>query len=494
MDSEAQESAPQLWSGRVLVAGARVAGASAARFLLDQGAVVTVCDNNLEITAPLVSAGAIAVSMDDLLARRDWTADYDLLVVSPGFRPDGPLPTTAQAAGLPVWGEVELAWHVDRSGLTGPPRRWLVVTGTNGKTTTTGMIESIVAAAGVPVAACGNIGLPILDVLVAQPRVEVLAVELSSFQLHWAPSVQPTAGVVLNIAEDHLDWHGSMAAYVAAKAVALSGPIAVVGLDDPVAGELRATAPGARTIGFVLASPHDGELGISNGSLVDHVDWDGSGDHSVVPLIRVEKVRPTGPSGQLDALAAAALCRAIGISPQAVERGLETFTVGGHRSQPVAVIDSTTFIDDSKATNPHAALASILGHRRVIWLAGGLLKGAAVDELIETVRDRLAGVVIIGADRDIIADAMARHAPLVPTVTVVTGEDGGVNTAAPTAVMASAVRAAWDLCTADPDTPDAVLLAPAAASLDMFAGYGARGDSFAAAARALPGASALGAS
>lgn len=492
MSSGPDTTAPQLWSGRVLVAGARVAGASAARFLLDQGATVTVCDNNAEITAPLESAGATAVSVDELLGRPDWTADYDLLVVSPGFRPDGPLPTAAAAAGLPVWGEVELAWHVDRSGVTGPPRKWLVVTGTNGKTTTTGMIESIVTAARVPVAACGNIGLPILDVLVGQPRVEVLAVELSSFQLFWAPSIRPTAGVVLNIAEDHLDWHGSMAAYVAAKAVALSGPIAVVGLDDPVAGELRAATPGARTIGFRLGSPRDGELGISDGDLVDHVDWDGSGDHSVVALTRVEKIRPAGPSGQLDALAAAALCRAIGIWPQAVEHGLETFTVGGHRSQPVAVIDVTTFIDDSKATNPHAALASILGHRRVIWLAGGLLKGAAVDELIVAVRDRLAGVVIIGADRDIIAEAMARHAPLVPTVTVVTGEDGGVNTAAPTAVMASAVRAAWDLCAADPDTPDAVLLAPAAASLDMFAGYGARGDSFAAAARALPGASTLG--
>lgn len=450
---------------------------------------MTVCDNNTEITAPLESAGAAAVSVDELLRRPDWTADYDLLVVSPGFRPDGRLPTTAVGAGLPVWGEVELAWHVDRSGLTGPPRQWLVVTGTNGKTTTTGMIESIVTAAGIPVAACGNIGLPILDVLVGQPRIEVLAVELSSFQLFWAPSIRPTAGVVLNIAEDHLDWHGSMAAYVAAKAVALSGPIAVVGLDDPVARDLAAASPGARRVGFRLGAPNDGELGISDGDLVDHVDWDGSGDHSVVTLAKVDKVRPAGPSGQLDALAAAALCRAIGISPQAVEDGLETFTVGGHRSQPVAVIDATTFIDDSKATNPHAALASILGHRRVVWLAGGLLKGAAVDELVVAVRDRLAGAVIIGADRDIIADAMARHAPLVPTVTVVTGEDGGVNTAAPTAVMASAVRAAWDMCAADPDTPDAVLLAPAAASLDMFAGYGARGDSFAAAARALPGAS-----
>jgi UDP-N-acetylmuramoylalanine--D-glutamate ligase len=224
------------------------------------------------------------------------------------------------------------------------------------------------------------------------------------------------------------------------------------------------------------------------------VDWDDSGDNSVVGLITLDQVRPPGPAGQLNALAAAALCRAIGAPPQAVEAGLASFTVGGHRSSPVAVIDSTTFIDDSKATNPHAALASIRGHRRVVWVAGGLLKGASVDDLIVAVRDRLAGVVIIGADRAIIADAMARHAPLVPTVTVVTGEDGAVNTAEPTAVMAGAVRAAWELCTADPDTPDVVLLAPAAASLDMFAGYGARGDAFAASARALPRARAVKAS
>jgi UDP-N-acetylmuramoylalanine--D-glutamate ligase len=479
------------WGERVLVAGAGIAGASAARFLLAQGAAVTVCDNNTAATSALVESGTAAATVDEILARPGWTDDFDLVVTSPGFRPDNPLLVRAAEAGLPVWGEVELAWRVDRSGRLGPPRQWLVVTGTNGKTTTTGMVEAIMRAAGASVMACGNIGLPVLDALVAEPRVDVLAVELSSFQLYWAPSVRPTAGAVLNIAEDHLDWHGSMAAYITAKSVALSGPIAVVGLDDPVAGILAATSDGAMTVGFRLGTPHPGELGISNGQLVDRVDWDSSGDNSVVGLITLDKVRPTGPSGQLNALAAAALCRAIGAPPQAVEAGLASFTVGGHRSAPVAVIDSTTFIDDSKATNPHAALASIRGHRRVVWIAGGLLKGASVDDLIVAVRDRLAGVVIIGADRDIIADAMTRHAPLVPTVTVVTGEDGAVNTADPTAVMAGAVRAAWELCTADPDTPDAVLLAPAAASLDMFAGYGARGDAFAAGARALPGACAV---
>lgn len=482
------------WGQRVLVAGAGIAGASAARFLLAQGVSVMVCDNNRKATRPLVDLGAAESTGDEILARDAWADDFDLVVTSPGFRPDNPMLVAAANAGLPVWGEVELAWHVDRSGITGPPRQWVVVTGTNGKTTTTGMVEAIMTAAGASVSACGNIGLPVLDALVADPRSDVLAVELSSFQLYWAPSVRPAVGAVLNIAEDHLDWHGSMSAYIKAKSVALSGPIAVVGLDDPVAGILAATSDGARTVGFRLGTPHPGELGVSNGQLVDRVDWDQSGDHSVVALIALDRVRPTGPSGQLNALAAAALCRAIGVGPEAVEAGLESFTVGGHRSTPVAVIDSTTFIDDSKATNPHAALASIRGHRRVVWLAGGLLKGASVDDLVVAVRDRLAGVVIIGADRDIIADAMTRHAPLVPTVTVVTGEDGPVNSADPTAVMARAVHAAWEMCVADPDTPDAVLLAPAAASLDMFAGYGVRGDAFAASARALPGARVLGAS
>jgi UDP-N-acetylmuramoylalanine--D-glutamate ligase len=490
------------WGERVLVAGAGVAGASAARFLLNHGVAVTVCDNRAQALEPLVAAGASAVSPETLMATPAWTADHDLVVASPGFRPDNALMVAAADAGLPVWGEVELAWQVDRSGVTGAPRQWLVVTGTNGKTTTTGMVESIMTAAGVSVLACGNIGLPVLEALIAEPRIDVLAVELSSFQLFWAPSVRPTAGVVLNIAEDHLDWHGSMDAYVEAKAIALSGPVAVVGLDDPVAASLRGSDPDGRTIGFRLGAPEPDELGVVDGRLVDRVDWDAADESpDSVPLFEADRVRPQGPAGVLDALAAAALCRAVGASPQAVAEGLETFTVGGHRNAPVAVVGTTTFINDSKATNPHAAQASILGHRRVVWVAGGLLKGASVDELIIAIRDRLAGVVIIGADRDIIRDAMARHAPLVPTVTRVTGEDGAVNIAPASAdpasadaVMDSAVRAAWDLCAADPDTPDAVVLAPAAASLDMFSGYGARGDSFAASARALPGAQVLGAS
>ncbi|GGF29505.1 UDP-N-acetylmuramoyl-L-alanine--D-glutamate ligase [Williamsia phyllosphaerae] len=512
----ASDQLPSLPGLRVLVAGAGTAGVSAALFLAAHGAHVTVCDGRTHHRPVLTDAGVDVVSTDSVT--RDSVAAFDLVVVSPGFRPDSAVVTAARAAGLPVWGEVELAWRVDHSGLLGAPRTWLVITGTNGKTTTTSMVEAIVSASPRSVAACGNIGLPVLDALTLDPRVEVLAVELSSFQLHWAPSVIPDAGVVLNIAEDHLDWHGSMAAYVTAKSGALRGPIAIIGADDPVAGVLSATTPGARTVGVRLGAPAVGEVGVVSGDLVDRAfgpDPEGAG----IPVGTTGSIRPAGPSGLTDALAAAALCRAVGIAAADVDRGLAGFRPGRHRGEVVAALEGIEFVDDSKATNPHAAAASIRAHRRVVLIAGGLLKGAAVDDLVVESADRLAAVVLLGTDRDLLAAAIARHAPSIPTVTLLTGDDDRViatpvlpeavadsahspSTSTDTlraitasaadpalgtadGVMNAAVAIAWHLATADSDRPDAILLAPAAASLDMFSGYGVRGDAFAHGALAL---------
>lgn len=516
--SEPSDQLPLLRGLRVLVAGAGTAGSSAALFLAAHDAHVTVCDGRTHHRAALAAAGLDVVSIDSVT---ETVAGFDLVVVSPGFRPDSAIVVAAGDAGLPVWGEVELAWRVDRSGLLGTPRTWLVVTGTNGKTTTTSMVEAIVSASSRTVAACGNIGLPVLDALVRTPRVDVVAAELSSFQLYWAPSVVPEAGVVLNIAEDHLDWHGSMSAYVAAKSAALGGPIAIIGADDPVAGTLSATSPGARTVRVRLGSPAVGEVGVVGADLVDRA-FGPANERSGVVVGSRESIRPAGPSGVTDALAAAALCRAVGIAAVDVRRGLEGFHPGRHRGEVVAVLDGVGFIDDSKATNPHAALASIRAHRRVVLIAGGLLKGAAVDDLFRETRDRLAGVVLLGADRAQLASAITRHAPSIPTVTLFTGDDDrviatpvqpepvadsaeysstsidalrgvaavGASSAAAgfgvsERVMTAAVAIAWHLATTDPDRPQAILLAPAAASLDMFDGYGARGDAFARAALAL---------
>ncbi|AZG43704.1 UDP-N-acetylmuramoylalanine--D-glutamate ligase [Gordonia insulae] len=517
---------------RVLVAGAGTAGRSAARYLLGAGARVTVADARFGPDQPgddeLSDLGAELIGMSsvldgDLSGEGGLWGETDLVITSPGFAPTHPLMALAHEAGVPIWGEVELAWRVDRAGLLGEPRTWLVVTGTNGKTTTTSMLTDIVVGAGRAGAACGNIGLPVLDAMLAEPRVDVLCAELSSFQLHWAPSVRPEAGVVLNVADDHLDWHGSFAAYADAKAFALRGAVGVVGLDDRVASGLPVAG---RRVGFTLGTPADGTLGVDDGTIVDRAFGPAGTSR---PIVETAAIHPPGPSGLADALAAAALALAIDVPPAAVADALREFRPAAHRGDVVARVEDIDYIDDSKATNPHAAEAAIRGHRRVVLIAGGLLKGAQVDDMVRNTRERLAGVVAIGRDRDVIAEAIARHAPEVPTVTVFTGDDGRVivqQTANPVddlpsdlsealvptpetvgtaasdspadhaaiAVMDRAVAVAAHLARAAEDRPDAVLLAPAAASLDMFAGYGRRGDAFATAARALPGAADAGGS
>jgi UDP-N-acetylmuramoylalanine--D-glutamate ligase len=406
----------------------------------------------------------------------DRITDYDLVVTSPGLPPTAPVLAAAATAGVPIWGDVELAWQLDNSGRYGPPRRWLVVTGTNGKTTTTSMLHAMLVAAGRRALLCGNIGDPVLDVL-DQPA-ELLAVELSSFQLHWAPSLRPEAGVVLNVAEDHLDWHGTMDAYARDKARVLDGRVAVVGLDDPIAAGLLPSAAAPVRVGFRLGEPARGELGVRDGVLVDNAFGE------QLALAEAASIPVAGPVGVLDALAAAALARAVDVPPQAIADALAGFRVGRHRAEVVDVIDGVTYVDDSKATNPHAAQASITAYPRVVWIAGGLLKGASVDELVVAVANRLVGAVLIGRDRTLIRDALSRHAPDVPVVELVTGEDSGVQGEigdSVTRLMTAVVDAARGL--AGPG--DTVLLAPAGASFDQFSSYGQRGDAFASAVAAL---------
>ncbi|QFZ22581.1 UDP-N-acetylmuramoyl-L-alanine--D-glutamate ligase [Saccharothrix syringae] len=442
---------------RVLVAGAGVTGRSVVEALLAADASsVTVTDSSadrldaLEQLTPGVTVAPGLVGPP---------AGTDLVVTSPGWRPDNPLLAASAAAGVEVIGEVELAWRMGLE-LADPPA-WLAVTGTNGKTTTVGMLESVLRAAGIDAVACGNVGLPVVDALLAGRRV--LAVELSSFQLYWSPSVRPFAGVLLNLAEDHLDWHGGFAAYAAAKAGVLTGEVAIGGVDDPVVADLLAAAPARTRVGFTLGDPAEGQLGVRGGKLVDRAFGDGA------VLLDAAEVRPAGPLGVADALAAAALARAHGVAAEAVAAGLRAFRPGAHRAELVAEAGGITYVNDSKATNPHAAEASLRAHDSVVWIAGGLLKGASVDELVRAQAHRLRGAVLIGADREAIATALHRHAPAVPVAVL----DG--------ATMADAVRAARSM--ARPG--DAVLLAPAAASMDMFSDYAHRGQAFAEAVRTL---------
>ena len=471
-----------LYGAAVLVAGARVTGRAILAALTPLGARVTLTDDSPSMLTSYAQSG---VAVIDAANAADRIADYDLVVTSPGLPPTAPVLAAASAAGVPIWGDVELAWQLDNSGRYGPPRRWLVVTGTNGKTTTTSMLHAMLVAAGRRALLCGNIGDPVLDVL--DQRAELLAVELSSFQLHWAPSLRPEAGVVLNVAEDHLDWHGTMDAYARDKARVLDGRVAVVGLDDPVAAGLLAGAGATVRVGFRLGEPAKGELGVRDGVLVDNAFGE------QLALAEVASIPVAGPVGALDALAAAALARAVDVPPQAIAEALAGFRVGRHRAEVVDVVDGVTYVDDSKATNPHAAQASITAYPRVVWIAGGLLKGASVDELVSAVGNRLVGAVLIGRDKTLIRDALSRHAPDVPVVEVVTGEDSGVQGEiednednediedSVTRLMTAVVDAARGL--AGPG--DTVLLAPAGASFDQFSSYGQRGDAFASAVAAL---------
>ena len=470
----------------VLVAGGGVTGRAVLAALTRYGAAPTLCDDDPATLRKYAEGGVATVSMSTATQQ---ISDYALVVTSPGFSPDAPVLAAASAAAVPIWGDVELAWRLDAAGHYGPPRRWLVVTGTNGKTTTTSMLQAMLTAADRRSLLCGNIGSPVLDVL--GESADLLAVELSSFQLHWAPSLRPEAGVVLNIAEDHLDWHSTMAEYTADKARVLNGRVAVVGMDDSRAAALLGTASAPVRVGFRLGEPAAGELGVRDGQLVDRAFADG------LALMPVASIPVPGPVGVLDALAAAALARSVGVPAEAIADAIASFRVGRHRAEVVAVADGIRYVDDSKATNPHAAEASVLAYPRVVWVAGGLLKGTSVDAEVARIAPRLVGAVLIGRDRAGVAEALSRHAPDVPVVQVVTGEDADMNATAVVSgadvtevrhsggdlgirVMTAVVAAARDL--AKPG--DTVLLAPAGASFDQFSGYADRGDAFAAAVRA----------
>ncbi|MBA2415487.1 MAG: UDP-N-acetylmuramoyl-L-alanine--D-glutamate ligase [Geodermatophilaceae bacterium] len=432
----------------VLVAGAAVAGAAVARVLLAGGAQVLVADQReSERTAELEALGARFVGMPSSVPR-----GVDMVVVSPGWRPTHPLLAAAAAAGLEVIGEVEFAWR-----LRDPAVPWLAVTGTNGKTTTVLMLESILRAAGLRTVAAGNVGLPLAEVVGKQ--YDVLAVELGSPQLHATPSLRPLAGTVLNLAPDHIDWHGSFAAYAAAKGRVYAGNVAaVVNADDE--WSVRLAAGSERIVGFTLSEPPPGGLGVVDGVLVDRAFG------TDVALVAAADIPVPGSHNVANALAAAALARAYGVTPAAVSAGLRDFRPAPHRNALVSTVDGVAYVDDSKATNPHAAAASLSAYGRVVWIAGGLLKGVAVDDFVASVSGRLAAVVLLGADRHLLAEALARHAPDVP-VTEVTRTDNGA--------MDEVVARAAGL--ASPG--QTVLLAPAAASWDMFGDYSERGRAFA---------------
>jgi UDP-N-acetylmuramoylalanine--D-glutamate ligase len=464
-------------SGReVCVVGLGVTGQSAIRLLTTQGATVTAVDSRDDAErrdiADRIAKDGVAVRLGTAAMGPGASPPPGtrLVVTSPGLRPDTPLLASSVASGIEVIGDVELAWRLRPVLADGTRQQWLAVTGTNGKTTTVRMLAAMLAAAGHRSVAAGNVGTPILDVVTDPEPYPVVAVELSSFQLYWSATIAPLAAVVLNLAAHHLDWHDDIESYAAAKArIFAPGSIAICNAQDArstaMADAALAADPGAsRKVAFRLGPPGPDELGVADGWLVDNAFAAG------VRLAEATAVRPAAPHNVADALAAAALARAYGDPPQAIAAGLAAFVPEPHRISLVAELDGVRYIDDSKASNPAAAAASLASFPSIIWLAGGLFRGSDADlsALVATAAPRLRAAVLIGTDRGRFASALARHAPDVPVTELASTETG---------VMDEAVAQAAAL--AKPG--DTVLLAPAAQSWDMFRDYPARGDAFAAA-------------
>jgi len=493
----------------VVVAGLGITGQSVSSLLASQGASVTALDSRddaerRDVADRLAKEGVAArLGPGQLGPGASVPPDTALVVTSPGLRPDTPLLASAVAAGVEVIGDVELAWRLRPELPGGGQQQWLAITGTNGKTTTVRMLAAMLAAAGHRSIAAGNVGTPILDVVTDPEPYEVVAVELSSFQLYWSATIRPLAAVVLNLAPHHLDWHDDLASYAAAKAkIFAPGTIAIYNADDPATVAMADAAAGkaARLVGFRLGQPHAGELGVADGWLADHAFANGSDTSAsdtsasqtgadqtgaeqtgaeqtggtAVRLAPVSAVRPAGPHNVADALAAAALARAYGDQAAAVAAGLASFVPEPHRISLVRQIDGVAFVDDSKASNPAAAAASLASFPSVVWVAGGLFRGSddALDGIVAAAAPRLRAAVLIGTDRATFARALARHAPNVPVMEL-TGTDTGVMDQAVAQAAAAARRG------------DTVLLAPAAQSFDLFRDYPARGDAFAAAVRRL---------
>lgn len=468
------------WAGlRVGVLGLGVTGFSVADTLAELGAqvmVVAAGAEELRITmVDVIGATYVQERSGEDIPHELIEFEPELIVVSPGYHPDHKILLWAVANNIPIWGDIELAWRV-RDKVK--PAEWLMVTGTNGKTTTVQLTAAMLASAGYRVAPCGNIGVPVLDAVRDPQGFDVFVVELSSYQLHWMTGVHPYSSAVLNIADDHLDWHGSFDAYAAAKAKIYENTqvACVYNKADKATERMVEQADvmeGARAIGFDLGAPGKSDLGVVDGILCDRAFLDDRHSTALeITTIRdLEERGLAAPHIVSNILAASALARSFGAPTEAIYEALTTFSLDSHRNEVVAHVGNVTWIDDSKATNPHAADASLAANESIVWIVGGLLKGVNIDELVSRHAHRLRGAVIIGKDREPVRAAFERHAPGVTALEVEADDTSDV--------MVHAVNLAADLA----HSGDVVLLAPAAASMDQFTDYAERGRLFAQAVR-----------
>ena len=444
---------------RFLILGAGVTGSAVVNSLRSRGGLVTITDDNAQ---------------DALRSETINLANFDAVVISPGWRQDHPLVAQVLSSNLHILNEIDLAWQI-RTEIA-PQQKWLALTGTNGKTTTVEMVAKILQTAGLKAVACGNVGDTVIEAVDRKNAFDYLVLELSSFQLHWAKQAQFFSAAILNIADDHLDWHGTFDAYADAKFSILDrADIAILNADDEQV-VLRANRFTGRKVFFSLDTPAPGEIGVVEELLVDRAFV--ADPLEAAMICELKDITPTVPHNVSNALAAAALARTVDVSHEHIQKALQEFKPGRHRIETVYESNSISWINDSKATNPHAASASLMSHLSVVWIAGGLAKGAEMSSLVQRCKGRIKAAILIGADRQLIEDALQEHAPDIPRILLDAPADyarGGDSNALMEAVVSQAAK-----LVAPGDT---VLMAPACASMDQFISYADRGDRFAAAVR-----------
>jgi UDP-N-acetylmuramoylalanine--D-glutamate ligase len=431
-----------------------------ANSLTRRGAAVAIADDKK------IENSAFTTLMTDDVNVSEWES----VVISPGWKPSHPLIRKLDGAGVAITNEIDLAWKIKQE--EAPHQRWFALTGTNGKTTTVEMAAAAMRAGGLHAIACGNVGDTVIDAVESKEKYDVLVLELSSFQIHWMKNAQFNASALLNIADDHTDWHGDFEEYARTKISLLdSSSTGILNADDAEVVK-RSVHWKGRKVFFTLDTPSPGEIGVVEELLVDRAFV--ADPQEAAMICELNEIKPTVPHNVSNALAAAGLARAAGVDHESIRSALAAFTPGRHRIEEVLNSGGITWIDDSKATNPHAATASIMSALSVVWIAGGLAKGARMDELVKRCSKRIKAAVLIGQDKSLIAKALRENAPHVAILEIETPAHYHVGSAE-NSLMEDVVAAAREFAVKG----DTVLLAPACASMDQFTNYADRGDRFA---------------
>ena len=442
-----------LKGAKCILFGAGVTGAPTLDYLKSKGATVISVDEKVQ-----------GDGIKHTLEKEDLVG-VGLAIVSPGWRVDHPLISLVREAGIEMISEIDLAWKVKQQIC--PNQRWIALTGTNGKTTTVQMLESMLIESGINAKACGNLGYTAIEAVV-NSRADILALELSSFQLEWSNLAHFEAGAILNIAEDHIDWHQSFEKYLAAKLkISQLADLVILNKDDQHLAKNGKTL--SKPITWIsLQVPSKGEIGLVENLIVDRAFIKDDAE----ALFEISDVTPSVGHNVSNAMAAATLARSVGAKSDAIGNALRNFKLDHHRLEVVHKSGGITFINDSKATNPHAAIAALYSQMESIWIAGGLAKGAAMDELAQRCKNRIKAAILIGSDAPIIKEALLKQAPNLAIYTTdlnLKGMD----------VMRSVMSIVKEIAVSG----DVVLLAPACASMDQFKNYADRGESFTMAAK-----------